>query len=125
MQQMPIDMGRLGTCMCVVPPEVRVNPETGEVRKDRDGNTVYVVGVSVRQRDRRRADVIEIAVPAEPRGVQEGVPVHVADLVASAWQIGDRHGVSFRASGITPAGPPSSGTGNAGPAKPKSAGGDS
>lgn len=125
MQQMPIDVGRLGTCMCVVPPEPRVNPETGEVRKDRDGNTVYVVGVSVRQRDRRRADVIEIAVPAEPRGVQEGVPVLVADLVASAWQIGDRHGVSFRASGITPAGPPGGGTGNAGPARAKAAGGES
>ncbi|MCZ1009433.1 hypothetical protein [Streptomyces lydicus] len=125
MQQMPIDVGRLGTCMCVVPPEPRVNPDTGEVRKDRDGNTVYVVGVSVRQRDRRRADVIEISVPVEPRGVAEGVPVQVADLVATAWAIGDRHGVSFRASGITPAGPPGGAAGTPGPARGKTAGGES
>ncbi|MFI7100168.1 hypothetical protein ACIBK8_12500 [Streptomyces sp. NPDC050161] len=106
MQQMPIDVARLGNCLCVVPPEKRVNPETGEVRKDRDGNVMYVVGIAVRQRDRRRADVIEVSVPAEPRGVSEGMPVHVADLVATQWAIGDRSGVSFRASGVTAAGPP-------------------
>ncbi|MFI9078696.1 hypothetical protein ACIGW8_19835 [Streptomyces sioyaensis] len=125
MQQMPIDVGRLGTCLCVVPPEPRVNPETGEVRKDREGNTMYVVGVVVRQRDRRRADVIEISVPGEPRGVSEGMPVQVADLTATAWSIGDRSGISFRASGITPAGPPGGAAGNPMPAKGKTGGGES
>lgn len=128
MQNMPIDVARLGTCMCVVPPEPRVNRETGEVRKDREGNTVYVVGISVRQKERRRADVIDVSVPVEPRGVLEGVPVQIADLMATAWSIGDRSGISFRASGVTPAaGPPGGGPPPAGtsPTRGKSGGGDS
>ncbi|MEV0368274.1 hypothetical protein AB0I10_00305 [Streptomyces sp. NPDC050636] len=102
-----------------------MNPDTGEVRKDRDGNTVYVVGVSVRQRERRRADVIEVSVPGEPRGVSEGIPVLVADLVATAWSIGDRSGISFRASGITPAGPPGGPAAGAPANRGKSSGGES
>ncbi|MEU4172165.1 hypothetical protein AB0F46_35445 [Streptomyces sp. NPDC026665] len=109
MQNIPVDVGRLGALMCVVPPEPRVNQETGEVRKDRDGNTIYVVGISVRQRDNRRADVIEVAVPNEPRGIEEGTRVHVEDLVAVAWEIEGRKGTSFRASSVTPNGAPASG----------------
>ncbi|WP_078854505.1 hypothetical protein [Streptomyces sp. NRRL F-5135] len=125
MQTIPVDVARLGSLMVVVPPEPRVNPETGEIRKDRDGNDVYVVGVSVRQRQNRRADVIEVAVPGEPAGLTEGMRVHVNDLVAVSWEIGDRHGTSFRASGVVPAGPvaapaPSGGSSSRG----KSAGGD-
>ncbi|MFF3410461.1 hypothetical protein ACFYW8_30510 [Streptomyces sp. NPDC002742] len=122
MQNIPVDVGRLGALMCVVPPEPRVNQETGEVRKDRDGNTIYVVGISVRQRDNRRADVIEVAVPNEPRGIEEGTRVHVADLVAVAWEIEGRKGTSFRASSVTPNG--ASGLGGTAPARSKSPGGE-
>ncbi len=118
MQNMPIDVARLGTCMCVVPPEPRINPETDEPRKDREGRILYVVGVSVRQRDRRRADVIDVVVPGEPRGVSEGVPVLLGDLVATAWEIDGRKGVSFRVSSITPTGP------SAAAATPRNKGGD-
>ncbi|WP_405948338.1 hypothetical protein OG588_18985 [Streptomyces prunicolor] len=106
MQTIPVDVRRLGALMCVVPPEPRVNQETGEVRKDRDGNVIYVVGVSVRQRDNRRADVIEVAVPNEPHGIAEGTRVSIIDLVAVAWEIEGRKGTSFRASAITPDGAP-------------------
>ncbi|MCD0482136.1 hypothetical protein LO771_06820 [Streptacidiphilus sp. ASG 303] len=103
MQSIPVDVARLGTLMCVVPPEPKlINQETGEVRRDREGVTVYTVGVSVRQ-DGRRASVIEIAVSGEPKGVAEGVRVQVKDLQAFAWAMGDRHGMSFRAAAITPA----------------------
>ncbi|WP_329546772.1 hypothetical protein OG548_23320 [Streptomyces sp. NBC_01356] len=122
MQTIPVDVGRLGALMCVVPPEPRVNKETGEVRKDRDGNTIYVVGISVRQRDNRRADVIEVAVPSEPRGIAEGTRVHVADLVAVAWEIDGRKGTSFRASAVTPDGV--SAVGGVAPARAKSPGGE-
>lgn len=105
MQSIPVDADRLGTLMCVVPPEPKlVSQETGEVRRDREGNTVYTVGVSVRQ-DGRRASVIEIAVSGEPKGVIEGVRVKVTDLQAFAWAMGDRHGMSFRAAAITPVPP--------------------
>ncbi|MEU4999719.1 hypothetical protein [Streptomyces sp. NPDC021622] len=104
MQNIPVDVRRLGTLMCVVPPEPRVNQETGEIRKDRDGNSIYVVGVSVRQQGNRRADVIEVAVPGEPMGIAEGIRVTVADLVAVAWEIDGRKGTSFRASAVVPNG---------------------
>jgi hypothetical protein len=111
MQSIPVDVSRLGALMVVVPPEPRVNLETGEIRRDRDGNLIYLTGLSVRQRGNRRADVIEIATPGEPAGLAEGMRVHAHDLVAISWEIEGRKGTSFRASGITPvpeAAPPSS-----------------
>ncbi|WP_442812626.1 hypothetical protein OG735_26390 [Streptomyces sp. NBC_01210] len=131
MRNIPVDVNRLGTLMCVVPPAPRVNQETGEVRKDREGNLIYVVGVSVRQQGNRRADVIEVAVPSEPAGIAEGVRVQVADLVAVAWEIEGRKGTSFRASSVTavpaaptaPSAPVVPAGGSAG--RGKSAGGES
>lgn len=103
MQSIPVDPSRLGTMTCIVAPEARLaNRETGEVRKDREGNTVFTVGVAVRQ-EGRRASVIEISVSGEPVGVVEGVRVNVTGLVAVSWSMGDRHGMSFRADAITPA----------------------
>ncbi|GHH77544.1 hypothetical protein GCM10018793_25870 [Streptomyces sulfonofaciens] len=102
MQSIPVDTTRLGVLRCAIPPEAKIsNAETGEVKKDRDGNTVYTVAVTVRQ-DRRRISVIEIAVPGEPKGLEEGQVIKVTGLVAFAWAIGDRHGISFRADAITP-----------------------
>lgn len=92
MQSIPVDMARLGATMCVVPPEPRVNSETGEVRKDREGNPVWVVGVSIRQLEKRRADILEIAVSGEPSGITEGARVAVVDLVATVWEIDGRRG---------------------------------
>ncbi|WP_329061695.1 SCO3933 family regulatory protein [Streptomyces sp. NBC_01429] len=129
MQNIPVDVSRLGSLMVVVPPEPRVNQDTGEVRKDREGNVIYVVGLSVRQKATRRADVIEVATPGEPAGLEEGMRVHVNDLVAVAWEIDGRKGTSFRASTVTPvamsAAPsaPPSGT-SAGRGKTASGGGD-
>jgi hypothetical protein len=102
MQSIPVDTSRLGVLRCAVAPETKFsNYETKEVKKDRDGNTVYTVAVMVRQ-EGRRASIIEIAVPGEPKGIVEGVEVRLTGLEAFAWSMGDRHGVSFRASAITP-----------------------
>lgn len=103
MQSIPVDVRRLGALMCVVPPEPRVNRETGEIRTDREGRRLYVVGVSVRQPESRRADVIEVVVPGEAPAVAEGMRVRIQDLVAVAWEIDGRRGTSYRAVAITPA----------------------
>ncbi|MEO3751757.1 hypothetical protein [Streptomyces sp. B6B3] len=106
MQSIPVDISRLGVLRCAVAPEVKIsNFETQEVKKDRDGNTVYTVAVMVRQ-EGRRVSVIEIAVPGEPKGVVEGAEVKVTGLEAFAWAMGERHGISFRAAAITPVHPP-------------------
>ncbi|MFE6754174.1 hypothetical protein ACFVDQ_11275 [Streptomyces sp. NPDC057684] len=102
MQSIPVDTARLGVLRCAIAPEAKIsNIETQEVKKDREGNTIYTVAVTVRQ-DRRRISVIEIAVTGEPKGIEEGQILKVTGLVAFAWAMGDRHGVSFRADAITP-----------------------
>ncbi len=102
MRSIPVDTTRLGVLRCAVAPEPKLSGlETKEVKKDRDGNTIYTVAVMVRQ-EARRVSVIEIAVAGEPKGVDEGVEVRVTGLEAFSWAMGDRHGISFRAAAITP-----------------------
>ncbi|MDH2391918.1 hypothetical protein QCN29_24690 [Streptomyces sp. HNM0663] len=103
MQSIPVDVSRLGVLRCAVLPEPKLsNFETKEEKKDRDGNTIYTVAVTVRQ-EGRRISVIEIAVSGEPKGLEEGQIVKVTGLEAFAWAMGDRHGISFRADSIAPA----------------------
>lgn len=102
MQSIPVDTSRLGVLRCAVEAEAKIsNFETQEVKKDREGNTIYTVGVMVRQ-DGRRVSVIEVAVTGEPKGVTEGTEVRITGLEAFAWSMGDRHGISFKAAAITP-----------------------
>jgi antitoxin (DNA-binding transcriptional repressor) of toxin-antitoxin stability system len=116
MQNIPVDVGRLALAMVVGLPEPRVNQE-GEQRKNRDGELLWVVSVAVRRADARRADVIEVAVPGEPVGLTEGGRVVLVDLEAVQWSMGDRSGISWRASSITAEGgaapAPASGSGSA------------
>lgn len=105
MQSIPVDTTRLGVLRCAVAPEAKIsNFETQEVKKDKEGNTIYTVGVMVRQ-EGRRVSVIEVAVTGEPKGVAEGTEVRITGLEAFAWSMGDRHGISFRAAAITPTPP--------------------
>ncbi|MGW2424455.1 SCO3933 family regulatory protein [Streptomyces sp. NPDC001709] len=102
MQSIPVDTARLGVLRCAIAPEAKLsNPETQEVKRNRDGNPVWTVAVTVRQ-DGRRISVIEIAVSGQPKGIEEGQIVKVTGLTAFAWSMGERHGVSFRAAAITP-----------------------
>ncbi|MCK7627782.1 hypothetical protein MUU72_32605 [Streptomyces sp. RS10V-4] len=103
MPSIPVETSRLGVLRCAVGPEPKIADfETQQVKKDRDGNTIYTVGVTVRQ-EGRRVSVIEIAVPGEPKDVVEGTEIRVTGMEALAWAMGDRHGISFRAAAITPA----------------------
>ncbi|WP_406255765.1 hypothetical protein [Streptomyces chartreusis] len=102
MQSIPVDTARLGVLRCAIAPEAKItNFETQEVKRDRDGNPVWTVAVTVRQ-DGRRISVIEIAVSGQPKGIEEGQIVRVTGLTAFMWSMGERHGVSFRADAITP-----------------------
>ncbi|WEV25649.1 hypothetical protein OYE22_10910 [Streptomyces sp. 71268] len=73
--------------------------ETGQIRVDREGRHIYVVGVLVRQLGARRAWVLEIAVPGDPV-LEEGDPVEIEGLVATPWMLEGRSGVSWRADRI-------------------------
>ncbi len=104
MQTIPVDVARLGRVTVIVPPEQKTNPETGEVRRNREGKAVWTVGVAVRQQG-RRASVIDVSLAAEPVDVDEGGAVTLVDLEAYAWTMGDRSGISFRAAAVVPAPP--------------------
>ncbi|MFK4068097.1 hypothetical protein [Streptomyces sp. NPDC029674] len=102
MQSKPIDTGRLGVMRCVIAPEARMTPD-GEVRRDREGQPQWITGLSVRQAEGRRTDVIHVVVAgAQPQGIAEGAEVRVTGLWANEWEVDGRSGTSWRADAITP-----------------------
>ncbi|MFH8659992.1 hypothetical protein [Streptomyces afghaniensis] len=112
----------------MIAPEARMTPE-GEVRRDREGNPTWVTGLSVRQAEGRRTDVIHVVTSGEPRGITEGAEVRVTNLWANDWSVDGRSGTSYRADALTSvtapaAAPGGSGTASAAGARGKS-GGDS
>lgn len=101
----PVDTTRL-TFVCVAPPQPKItNQETGEVKVDREGRTVFQVGLSV-SNEAGRIDLVTVNVPGDP-GVNVGQIVTVPDLIARPWEqvFGGqkRHGISFGASTVLPA----------------------
>lgn len=102
MAVLPIDTAKYTGIICAVPPAPRIaDRETGRVRVDRDtGKTVYQVGLCLMSAT--SADVVNVSVPGESAGVQNGVPVQVRDLVAVPWENEGRHGIAYRATEIKP-----------------------
>ncbi|MYT72454.1 MULTISPECIES: hypothetical protein [unclassified Streptomyces] len=102
MATLPIDTAKFTGIICAVPPTPRlVSRESGQVRVDRDtGKTLYQVGLCLMAGT--SADVVNVSVPGEPSGVQNGTPVAVRDLVAIPWENEGRHGIAYRAAEIRP-----------------------
>ncbi|MFJ4799911.1 hypothetical protein [Streptomyces murinus] len=127
MNNKPIDVARLGTIRCVVAPEPRTTPE-GETRRDREGNPLWITGLSVRQAEGRRTDVVHVVTSGQPQGLTEGSEVRVTNLWANDWAVDGRNGTTYRADALSPmsgtGSGPASASSTAGP-RGKSAGGDS
>jgi len=51
------------------------------------------------------AEVWPVRVVGEPKGITTGQPLRVEGLSAMTWEIDGRHGISFRARVVEPAGP--------------------
>jgi len=101
----PVDTTKL-TFVCVADPRPRVlNKETGEVKTDKNGQTVYEVAVSAAD-DSGRIELLRLGVSGEP-SVNVGMPVRPVDLVGYAWEMTregtTRWGISYRAASILPA----------------------
>lgn len=99
----PVDVSRLTGLMCVVGPEVKTDPTTGEVKTDRDGRRQWVIGVAVREPGSRRPTVIDVTTGTEPQGIGEGSPVRLMGLTASQWEMEGRSGLSWKADEVLPA----------------------
>jgi hypothetical protein len=120
----PVDVGRLTGLLCLVAPEVKSDPNTGEVKKDRDGRTKYVVGIAVRDPGSRKAVVIDVTTVVEPHGITEGTRVRMVELVASQWEMAGRSGLSWEAAEILPDNAPPVGGGMSAASKAALKGGE-
>jgi hypothetical protein len=104
----PVDTARL-TFVCVTDPRPRlVSQNTGEVKTDRNGQTVYQVGLSAADGS-GRVELVNVNVSGEPQ-VRVGQVVEPAGLVGFAWEQtrgGElRWGIAYRAESITAAAAP-------------------
>jgi hypothetical protein len=124
MNSIPVDLTRLTGVICVAAPEQRTDLE-GQIRKDRDGNVLWVTGLAVRRTGTRKASVIDVQTAAEPVGVAEGSPVGITELDCSLWEIEGRHGLSYKAASIYPKTPGIPGPSPSSPAAARNAKADS
>ncbi|CNF01413.1 regulatory protein [Mycobacterium tuberculosis] len=104
MRNIPVDVSAL-TFVCVSPPRPKlVNQETGEVKTDRNGHTVFTVGLSAADMT-GRVDLLNVAVVGD-QSVTIGEVVTPVGLVAFPWEAvlgGEkRWGVAYRADRIAP-----------------------
>lgn len=92
--RLPIDTQHL-SFIAASAPEAVIDFDSKLPRTDTDGRQVFAVGVVALGNE--GADVLSVKVAGQPKGITQGLPVKVSGLVATTWQMGDRHGVSFRA----------------------------
>ncbi|WP_154674170.1 hypothetical protein [Nakamurella lactea] len=97
-----------GVTLIVGGVETVTDRETNAPVLDRESGkplfTVHLMAVEAGE----KPDQLSIRIPGQPAGVGLGSQVRVHDLVARTWEMGDRHGLSFRARVIEPVGPDSS-----------------
>ncbi|MER7542037.1 hypothetical protein ABTW95_03420 [Spirillospora sp. NPDC127506] len=104
MRNIPVDVSAL-TFVCVSAPRPKlVNQDTGEVKTDRNGQTVFTVGLSAADA-MGRVDLLNVAVVGD-QSVTIGEVVTPVGLVAFPWEAvlgGEkRWGVAYRADRIAP-----------------------
>jgi hypothetical protein len=104
MRNIPVDVSAM-TFVCVSPPRPKlVNQDTGEVKTDRNGQTVFTVGLSAADA-MGRVDLLNVAVTGD-QAIAIGEIVTPVGLVAFPWEAvlgGEkRWGVAFRADRIAP-----------------------
>ena len=101
----PVDTNRL-SFVCVAAPRPRlVNQDTGEVKVDKQGRTVFQVGLSASEVDSGRVELINVNVSGDP-GLTVGQVVEPVGLVGFAWEQSRggqmRWGIAYRAGSFRP-----------------------
>ncbi len=96
--KLPVDTSGM-TFMCATAPEPVLDFETKRPRADENGEVLYSVQIVALAQG--SAEIINVKVAGEPNATQ-GTMLQVHELVATPWSMGDRSGVSFRASRIEP-----------------------
>jgi hypothetical protein len=104
----PVDTSALAF-VCVSAPRPRlVNQQTGEVKMDKQGRTVFQVGLSVADEATGRAEIINVNVSGDPE-ITLGQIVTPVGLIGFPWEQfrnGEkRWGIAYRAASIVLAAP--------------------
>ena len=79
-------------------PEPVLDFETRAPKLDANGQPIFSVHLFAISPD--SYDTLTVKVASEPKGVGNFTPVKVTNLIASTWDIGGNHGVSFKADKI-------------------------
>ncbi|MEV0581364.1 hypothetical protein [Nonomuraea sp. NPDC050310] len=98
----PVDTSKL-QITCVKPPKPRiVNKDTGEIKRDKDGNVMYELTLLIED-EFNRMELVKVATTPEPSVIagEETVPI---GLVGYVWEQGGRWGISYRAQAFVSAG---------------------
>ncbi|MGW0807175.1 SCO3933 family regulatory protein [Nonomuraea sp. NPDC002799] len=96
----PVDTNKLAIT-CVKAPRPRVlNRDTGEIKTDKNGNTVYEVTVSVED-EFGRIELVKIGITGEPP-ITVGDTVNPVGLLGYVWEIAGKWGIAYRASALLP-----------------------
>ncbi|GGL39695.1 hypothetical protein HS048_02360 [Planomonospora sp. ID91781] len=98
----PVDVTKLNIT-CVKPPKPRlVNKDTGEIKRDKDGNVMYELTLLIED-EFNRMELVKVSTSPEPSVIagEEVVPV---GLVGYVWEQNGRWGISYRAQTFIPAG---------------------
>jgi lambda repressor-like predicted transcriptional regulator len=97
--KLPIDTSGM-TFLAAGPPEPVLDFDSKSAKVDENGETLFAAQLVALVNG--GAEVISVKVAGEPKGIAQGSAVRVTGLVASPWQMGERSGVSFRATRIEP-----------------------
>lgn len=95
--KLPIDTGSVKFA-AAGPAEPVLDYETRAPKLDENGTPLFNVplfaaGTGIK-------DSITVKVAGEPKGLSEFTMVRVTNLIATTWEVGSNHGVSFRADRI-------------------------
>ena len=99
--RLPVDTSAM-TLVAMAAPEPVVDFTTRQPKADANGLPLYTVQVAAMFAD--QGEVLAVKVAGQPTGINPGMAVEVAGLVAQPWALGERSGVSYRAAAIHPAG---------------------
>lgn len=99
--RLPIDTSRLQFLVVAAEPLRKFEEgrprDAWAPRVDANGEVLW--GVQLVAIGDGEAEIIRVSVPGEPK-LAQGEMVRVENLTAQAWEMGERSGVSFRASAI-------------------------
>ena len=98
--QLPIDTFAV-SFIDVMPPDLVLDRRTKQHKADANGEPLY--SIELLCIGEKGGEVLSVKFPGTPpAGIRQGMPVKVTGLMVTNWAIGDRYGLTFRATKVEP-----------------------